>query len=116
MKKKDRIALISVSDKDGILDFARELNRRGWKIISTGGTAALLADGGVPVKKVSEVTDFPEILEGRVKTLHPFIHGGILARRERLEHRREIERHNINSVSYTHLMEVKEAMHIKLLL
>lgn len=90
--------MISVSDKDGILDFARELNRRGWKIISTGGTAALLADGGVPVKKVSEVTDFPEILEGRVKTLHPFIHGGILARRERLEHRREIERHNINYI------------------
>lgn len=98
MKSKDRIALISVSDKDGILDFARELHRKGWKIISTGGTAALLGDGGLPVKKVSEVTGFPEILGGRVKTLHPRVHGGILARRERPEHCREIETHNIDFI------------------
>lgn len=98
MKSKDRIALISVSDKGGICDFARELHRKRWKIISTGGTAALLADDGLPVKKVSEVTDFPEILGGRVKTLHPRIHGGILARREQQEHCREIEMHNIDYI------------------
>ncbi len=74
-------ALISVSDKTGILDFARELHGRGVEILSTGGTAKLLADNGVPVVEVSDYTGFPEMMDGRVKTLHPKIHGGLLGRR-----------------------------------
>ncbi len=74
-------ALISVSDKTGILDFARELHARGVEILSTGGTARLLADNGVPVIEVSDHTGFPEMMDGRVKTLHPKIHGGLLGRR-----------------------------------
>ena len=74
-------ALISVSDKDGIVDFAKELTKRGVSILSTGGTAKLLAENGVSVKEVSEYTEFPEMMGGRVKTLHPKIHGGILGRR-----------------------------------
>jgi phosphoribosylaminoimidazolecarboxamide formyltransferase/IMP cyclohydrolase len=77
-----RQALISVSDKTGAVDFARALVRFGYRILSTGGTAKLLSDAGVPVTEVSEVTGFPEMLDGRVKTLHPAIHGGILARRD----------------------------------
>lgn len=97
-KKKDRVALISVSNKDGVLDFALELNKRGWHIISTGGTASMLSEGGVKVKKVSEVTGFPEILGGRVKTLHPYIHGGILARRDIDEHKTELKKLGINYI------------------
>jgi len=74
-------ALLSVSDKTGIVDFAEGLVRSGYTIISSGGTAAVLQAKGIPVTKVSEYTGSPEILEGRVKTLHPKIHGGILARR-----------------------------------
>ena len=74
-------ALLSVSDKTGIVDFADGLVRSGYEIISSGGTAAVLQAEGIPVMKVSEYTGSPEILEGRVKTLHPKIHGGILARR-----------------------------------
>ena len=74
-------ALISVSDKEGILDLARSLNKLGVEILSTGGTAAMLADNGVPVVEVSDHTGFPEMMAGRVKTLHPVIHGGILGRR-----------------------------------
>ncbi|HEB93551.1 MAG TPA: bifunctional phosphoribosylaminoimidazolecarboxamide formyltransferase/IMP cyclohydrolase [Gammaproteobacteria bacterium] len=74
-------ALLSVSDKTGILDFARELHARGVEILSTGGTARLLADNGVPVIEVSDYTGFPEMMDGRVKTLHPKIHGGLLGRR-----------------------------------
>jgi phosphoribosylaminoimidazolecarboxamide formyltransferase/IMP cyclohydrolase len=74
-------ALISVSDKTGILDFARELSNRGVEILSTGGTAKLLADNQVPVTEVSDYTGFPEMMDGRVKTLHPKVHGGILGRR-----------------------------------
>ncbi len=79
--KKIRRALISVSDKSGILEFAAALHGRGVEILSTGGTARLLADGGVPVIEVSDYTGFPEMMAGRVKTLHPKIHGGILGRR-----------------------------------
>ncbi|MFN7779142.1 MAG: bifunctional phosphoribosylaminoimidazolecarboxamide formyltransferase/IMP cyclohydrolase [Betaproteobacteria bacterium] len=75
-------ALISVSDKTGALDFARALHALGYRILSTGGTAKLLADNGVPVTEVAQVTGFPEMLDGRVKTLHPSIHGGLLARRD----------------------------------
>src|SRR5690606_40046646 len=74
-------ALISVSDKTGIIDFARALSGRGIEILSTGGTYRALAEASIPVKEVSEHTGFPEMMDGRVKTLHPKIHGGILARR-----------------------------------
>lgn len=74
-------ALLSVSDKTNLLDFAKQLNARGIELLSTGGTAKLLADNGVPVTEVSDYTGFPEMMDGRVKTLHPKIHGGILARR-----------------------------------
>ena len=74
-------ALISVSDKTGIVEFARQLNAAGVEILSTGGTAKLLADNAIPVIEVSDHTGFPEMMAGRVKTLHPKIHGGILGRR-----------------------------------
>ncbi|VAW76262.1 IMP cyclohydrolase / Phosphoribosylaminoimidazolecarboxamide formyltransferase, partial [hydrothermal vent metagenome] len=74
-------ALISVSDKTGIVEFAQQLHKAGVEILSTGGTAKLLADSSVPVIEVSDYTGFPEMMAGRVKTLHPKIHGGILGRR-----------------------------------
>ena len=74
-------ALISVSNKKGIADFARALEKQGIDIISTGGTADLLRKEGVPVRDISSFTDFPEVLEGRVKTLHPRVHGGLLYKR-----------------------------------
>ena len=76
-----RRALISVSDKTGIVDFASALVARGVEILSTGGTAKLLADAGIKVTEVSDYTGFPEMMSGRVKTLHPKVHGGILGRR-----------------------------------
>jgi phosphoribosylaminoimidazolecarboxamide formyltransferase / IMP cyclohydrolase len=79
-------ALLSVSDKTGVVDFARALHQRGIQLLSTGGTARLLADAGLPVTEVAQVTGFPEMLDGRVKTLHPRIHGGLLARRDRPAH------------------------------
>jgi phosphoribosylaminoimidazolecarboxamide formyltransferase/IMP cyclohydrolase len=75
-------ALISVSDKRGLVEFIRELDRLEVEIISTGGTAKILKEAGINVIDVSQYTGFPEIMDGRVKTLHPLIHGGILARRE----------------------------------
>src|SRR5689334_17414992 len=74
-------ALLSVSDKTGLVDFARALSGLGVELLSTGGTHRLLKDAGIPAREVSEVTGFPEIMDGRVKTLHPKIHGGILGRR-----------------------------------
>ena len=76
-----RRALLSVSDKAGIVEFARALSQRGVDLLSTGGTARLLADAGLPVTEVSDYTGFPEMMDGRVKTLHPKVHGGILGRR-----------------------------------
>jgi len=76
-------AILSVSDKSGLIDFARNLAARGVQLVSTGGTAKAIADAGLPVTNVSDVTGFPEMMDGRVKTLHPKIHGGILARRHR---------------------------------
>ena len=76
-------AILSVSDKTGLLELARGLDARGVSLISTGGTAQALAEAGLPVTSVSDVTGFPEMMDGRVKTLHPAIHGGILARRHR---------------------------------
>ncbi|HWK83953.1 MAG TPA: bifunctional phosphoribosylaminoimidazolecarboxamide formyltransferase/IMP cyclohydrolase, partial [Caldimonas sp.] len=86
-------ALISVSDKTGVVEIARELARLGATILSTGGTARLLADAGIAVTEVAEHTGFPEMLDGRVKTLHPAIHGGLLARRDVPEHVAALERH-----------------------
>lgn len=91
-------ALISVSDKTGVLEFARELNALGVQLLSTGGTAKLLADNGLPVTEVADYTGFPEMLDGRVKTLHPKVHGGILARRDFPEHRAAIEQHGIPTI------------------
>jgi phosphoribosylaminoimidazolecarboxamide formyltransferase/IMP cyclohydrolase len=87
--------LISVTDKTGAVEFARELSGMGIEIVSTGGTARLLREAGIPVKDVAEVTGFPEMLDGRVKTLHPKIAGGILAIRSNPEHRRALEEHGI---------------------
>ncbi|MFQ5985092.1 MAG: bifunctional phosphoribosylaminoimidazolecarboxamide formyltransferase/IMP cyclohydrolase [Alphaproteobacteria bacterium] len=91
-------ALISVSDKTGLVSFARLLAERGVEILSTGGSARALREAGVPVKEVAEETGFPEILDGRVKTLHPRVHGGILARRDQPEHRRALTDHGIGPI------------------
>jgi phosphoribosylaminoimidazolecarboxamide formyltransferase/IMP cyclohydrolase len=97
MKKISR-ALISVSDKSGVVEFAQGLARRGIEILSTGGTARLLRDHGVKVKDVSEVTGFPEMLDGRVKTLHPKIHGGILAIRASANHQAQVQAQGIGLI------------------
>ncbi|HKZ07751.1 MAG TPA: bifunctional phosphoribosylaminoimidazolecarboxamide formyltransferase/IMP cyclohydrolase [Methylomirabilota bacterium] len=91
-------ALISVHDKTGIVDFARGLAALGVEILSTGGTAALLRQGGIAVVDVSDVTGFPEMLDGRVKTLHPKVHGGILARRPVPEHMAALAQHGIRPI------------------
>jgi phosphoribosylaminoimidazolecarboxamide formyltransferase/IMP cyclohydrolase len=91
-------ALISVSDKTGVLDFARALADMGVRILSTGGTAKLLADNGIAVTEVADYTGFPEMLDGRVKTLHPKVHGGILARRDFPEHTSALEMHGIPTI------------------
>ncbi len=91
-------ALISVSDKRGVLDFARALHESGVALLSTGGTAAMLREAGLPVTDVSEHTGFPEMLDGRVKTLHPKVHGGILARRDLTEHMDTISAHGISRI------------------
>jgi phosphoribosylaminoimidazolecarboxamide formyltransferase/IMP cyclohydrolase len=91
-------ALLSVSDKTGIVDFARALAGAGVRLLSTGGTARLLADAGLAVTEVAEVTGFPEMLDGRVKTLHPRIHGGLLARRDLPEHMAALAAHGIATI------------------
>ncbi len=91
-------ALISVSDKSGVLEFARGLNELGVKILSTGGTAKLFADNGIPVTEVADYTGFPEMLDGRVKTLQPKVHAGILARRDLPEHVATLEKHGIPTI------------------
>ena len=91
-------ALISVSDKTGIVELAQQLQALGVGLISTGGTAKLLADKGLPVTEVAEVTGFPEMLDGRVKTLHPKVHGGLLARRDTPEHMAALKAHNIDTI------------------
>jgi phosphoribosylaminoimidazolecarboxamide formyltransferase / IMP cyclohydrolase len=88
-------ALLSVSDKTGLIDFARALSAAGVELISTGGTCKAIADAGVPVRDVSDVTGFPEMMDGRVKTLHPAVHGGLLAIRENPEHEAAMLAHNI---------------------
>lgn len=91
-------ALISVSDKTGIVEFAQSLHQLGVRLLSTGGTAKLLADAGLPVTEVAEVTAFPEMLDGRVKTLHPKIHAGLLARRELPAHMAALKEHGIGTI------------------
>ncbi len=91
-------ALLSVSDKTGLVEFARALDAMGVKLISTGGTAKAIADAGLPVTEVADYTGFPEMLDGRVKTLHPAIHGGILARRDSLDHMAALAEHGIASI------------------
>jgi phosphoribosylaminoimidazolecarboxamide formyltransferase/IMP cyclohydrolase len=91
-------ALISVSDKSGIVDFAQSLVALGWEIVSTGGTKRVLDAAGVPTISVEEVTGFPEMMDGRVKTLHPAIHGALLARRDLPEHIKAMEEHNIQPI------------------
>ena len=91
-------ALISVSDKTGVLDFARALAAQGVNLLSTGGTAKLLADNGLKVTEVADYTGFPEMLDGRVKTLHPKVHGGILARRDLPEHVAALQKHGIPTI------------------
>ena len=98
MTKKIERALVSVSDKTGVVDFARGLAEAGVDILSTGGTAKALRDAGITVKDVSEHTSSPEILDGRVKTLHPKIHGGILARRDLESHRDQVRDHDIGYI------------------
>jgi phosphoribosylaminoimidazolecarboxamide formyltransferase/IMP cyclohydrolase len=88
-------ALISVSDKTGVLEFAKELSTLGYEILSTGGTSKALREGGVVVTDVADVTGFPEMMDGRVKTLHPAVHGGLLARRDVPEHMLALERQGI---------------------
>ena len=92
-------AIISVSDKTGVTDFAKGLSQLGFEVFSTGGTKKALAEAGVPVKSVSEITGFPEILDGRVKTLHPAVHGGILANRKIAAHMEELAKHNIGEIN-----------------
>ncbi|HYP69823.1 MAG TPA: bifunctional phosphoribosylaminoimidazolecarboxamide formyltransferase/IMP cyclohydrolase [Variovorax sp.] len=91
-------ALISVSDKTGILEFAQALHGLGVKLLSTGGTAKLLADAGLPVTEVADHTGFPEMLDGRVKTLHPKVHGGLLARRDVPAHVAALKEHGIDTI------------------
>ena len=91
-------ALLSVSDKTGVLELARGLHALGIQLLSTGGTAKLLAEGGLPVTEVADHTGFPEMLDGRVKTLHPKIHGGLLARRDLPEHRAALTTHQIDTI------------------
>src|SRR5262247_2197666 len=91
-------ALLSVSDKTGIVDLGRALAARGFELVSTGGTARALGGAGLRVTGVSDLTGFPEMMDGRVKTLHPALHGGILARRDRPDDLAALERHGIGLV------------------
>jgi len=91
-------ALLSVSDKTGIAQLARDLHALGVQLVSTGGTAKLLQDEGLPVTEVAEVTGFPEMLDGRVKTLHPMVHGGLLARRDLPAHMTALKEHGIGTI------------------
>src|SRR5699024_5406169 len=93
-----KTALISVSDKTNVVSFAEGLLKLDYKIISTGGTLRLLKDAGLPASSVEKVTGFPEILDGRVKTLHPKIHGGLLAKSDNPDHQKQLEEHHIESI------------------
>ena len=92
------LALLSVSDKTGLADFARSLASLGWELVSTGGTSRALRDAGLAVRDVSDLTGFPEMLDGRVKTLHPRVHGGLLGRRDVAEHTAAMREHGITPI------------------
>src|SRR5690348_17207732 len=98
MSIPNKRALISVTDKTGIVEFADELVKQGFEIISTGGTAKALKRGEIPVREVEELTGYPEILEGRVKTLHPKIFGALLAKRENPHHQKDLSTHEIEPI------------------
>lgn len=91
-------AFLSVSDKEGLIEFAQDLLSQNVSLVSTGGTAAALKKAGLPVMLVSDITGFPECLDGRVKTLHPNVHAGILARRENLDHMKQLDMLNITPI------------------
>lgn len=95
---KIKRALISVSDKTGVVEFARKLHAAGVELVSTGGTMRAIKEAGIPVMYVSDVTGFPEIMDGRVKTLNPYIHGGILAVRDNPEHVASMKEHKITPI------------------
>ena len=95
MKKR---AIISLTDKTGVVEFARELDTLGYEILSTGGTWKVIHEAGIPVTQVSDVTGFPECLDGRVKTLHPMIHAGILAMRSNPEHMAQLEKLGVTPI------------------
>ena len=92
------LALISVTDKNGIVSLAKAIHGFGVKILSTGGTARAIRDGGVPVKDISDYTGFPEMMDGRVKTLHPKVHGGLLGLRDNPAHREMMEEYGIKPI------------------
>ena len=92
-------ALLSVSDKTNLVELGNGLAARGYELVSTGGTARALADAGLPVTSVAQVTGFPEMMDGRVKTLHPAVHGGILARRDHRDDLDALERHGIRPIA-----------------
>ena len=98
VSRKITRALISVSDKSGVETLARALMDRGIEIVSTGGTAKMLADAGIKVRDISDLTAFPEMMDGRLKTLHPMVHGGLLAVRGNLEHEAAQEKHGIGNI------------------
>jgi len=91
-------ALLSVSDKTGLIEFAKGLADQGVMLISTGGTAKALREAGLKVSDVSEITDFPEMMDGRVKTLHPMVHGGLLALRDKPDHAASMKEHGIAGI------------------
>jgi phosphoribosylaminoimidazolecarboxamide formyltransferase/IMP cyclohydrolase len=97
MKKIER-AIISVTDKSGVVEFAKSLSKFGVQILSTGGTAKALRDGGVSVTDISDYTGFPEMMDGRIKTLHPKVHGGLLGMRDNPDHVRMMKEHGIESI------------------
>ena len=98
MDVKIKTALVSVSDKEGVVDFAKKLSKMGVKIISTGGTAKKLSEAGISVVGIESVTGFPEMMDGRVKTLHPKIHGGLLGLRDKAEHKAAMDKHSIEAI------------------
>ena len=95
---KIRRALLSVSDKTGLVELATALDLKGVELLSTGGTAKAIRDAGLPVRDVSEITNFPEMMDGRVKTLHPMVHGGLLALRDNDDHVAAMREHGIMEI------------------
>ncbi|MBD3175443.1 MAG: hypothetical protein GF320_09690 [Armatimonadia bacterium] len=98
MAQQERIALISVSDKSGIVELGKAIAELGFRIVSTGGTARALREGGLTVTDVSQLTGFPELMDGRVKTLHPVVHAGLLAVRDSADHMEQIASHGIQPI------------------